>query len=222
MDQPTKIEFYLSPSCPWAWRTALWIRQVAEQVPLEIDWKLFSLAIVNRGHDYSPDSHSFGYQAEILLTAARHFGGNDAVESLYMALGDALHGRREERNDTLLTDALTAANLPVPLLAESRSDKSYEDALVASHEKAVNELGAFGVPTIRFPDSDIAFFGPVVDPVPTGAEAVELWDHFKWSLTKPYLYETKRNRDHKAGPLGLYDVNESVAPVRAPGQAITA
>ena len=214
MAQSTKVEFYLSPSCPWAWRTALWMRQVAEQVPLEIDWKLFSLAIVNRGHDYAADSHSFGYQAEILLTTARHFGGNDAVESLYMALGDALHGRKEERTDDLLTSALSAAGLPVSLLAESRSDKTYEEALIAEHEAAVNDLGAFGAPTIRFPDSDIAFFGPVIDPVPTGAEAVELWEHFKWSLTKPYLYEVKRNRNHRAGPLGLSDVNETVAPVQ--------
>ncbi|MFN0071741.1 MAG: hypothetical protein ACKVVP_09675 [Chloroflexota bacterium] len=222
MDKPTKIEFYLSPSCPWAWRTALWIRQVAEQVPLEIEWKLFSLAIVNRGHDYAPDSHSFGYQGEILLSAARHFGGNDAVESLYMALGDAMHGRREERNDDLLTGALAAANLPVSLLAESRSNSAYEQALISGHEHAVNVLGAFGVPTIRFPDSEIAFFGPVIDPVPTGAEAVELWEHFKWSLTKPYLYEVKRERKHKAGPLGLSDVNETVMPVKVPGQSVTA
>jgi 2-hydroxychromene-2-carboxylate isomerase len=148
MDQPTKIEFYLSPSCPWAWRTALWIRQVAEQVPLEIEWKLFSLAIVNRGHDYSPDNHSFGYKGEILLSAARHFGGNEAVESLYMAIGDAIHGRREERTDDVFTNALTAAKLPVSLWAESRSDASYEQALIAEHEKAASELGAFGVPTI--------------------------------------------------------------------------
>jgi 2-hydroxychromene-2-carboxylate isomerase len=222
MAQSTKVEFYLSPSCPWAWRTALWIRQVSEQVPLEIDWKLFSLAIVNRGHDYAADSHSYGYQAEILLIAARQFGGNDSVESLYMALGDALHGRKEERTDALLTGALTTAGLPVSLLAESRSDKSYEEKLISEHETAANVLGAFGVPTIRFPDSDIAFFGPVIDPVPTGAEAVELWDHFKWSLTKPYLYEVKRERKHRAGPLGLSDVNETVAPVRASGQTVTA
>ncbi len=65
MVQTTEIDIYTSPSCPWAWRSALWIRQVAAQTPLKITWKLFSLHIVNLGHDYSPDGLSFGYQAVI-------------------------------------------------------------------------------------------------------------------------------------------------------------
>src|SRR4051794_23276792 len=101
MVQTTEIDFYTSPSCPWAWRTALWIRQVAGQTPLKINWKLLSLHIVNRGHDYSPDGHSFGYKGEILLVAARQFGGDAAFERLYMAMGDAMHGRGEERTDAL-------------------------------------------------------------------------------------------------------------------------
>jgi 2-hydroxychromene-2-carboxylate isomerase len=213
--QTTKIEFYTSPTCPWAWRTALWIRQVAEQTALEIDWKLFSLAIVNRGHDYSPDSHSFGYKLEILLTAARQHGGNAAVEKLYMALGDAMHGRREERSDDLILGALAAAGLPASLYADSQSNDAFEKTLVAGHEQALAELNVFGVPTIRIPGSELAFFGPVVDPVPTGAEALELWNYVQWSLDKPYLYEVKRNRQHRAGQLGLADVNETLEPVGA-------
>lgn len=216
MAQATKVEFYLSPSCPWAWRTALWIRQVAAQVALEIDWKMLSLHIINRGHDYAADSHTFGYKAEIMLMAARRHGGNDAVESLYMALGDALHGQRDERTDALLTSALNAAGLPESLYAESQSDPSYEQELIAEHEHAVNDLDAFGVPTIRFPDSKISFFGPVVDPVPMGKDAVDLWEHMQWNLRQPYLYELKRERRHKAEPLGLSQVQESMEPARVP------
>jgi 2-hydroxychromene-2-carboxylate isomerase len=213
MVQTTEIEFYTSPTCPWAWRTALWIRQVAEQTPLTITWKLLSLHIINRGHDYSPDGHTFGYKMEMLLTAARRSGGNEAFERLYMALGDAMHGRREERTDDLISGALVAAGLPASLLADSRSDPSFEQAVVAEHEQAVAELDAFGVPTIRIPGTKLAFFGPVVDPVPTGAEALELWNYVQWSLDKPYLYEVKRQRKHRAGPLGLAAVNETLEPV---------
>jgi 2-hydroxychromene-2-carboxylate isomerase len=213
MSSPTEVDFYFSPSCPWAWRTALWMRQVAAQQPVRVNWKLFSLHIVNQGHDYAPDGHAFGYKAETLLLAARRHGGNEAVERLYMALGDALHGRREDRTDSLLTNALLASGLPETLYAQSKADPSHEQELIAEHQQAVGELGAFGVPTLRFPGSTIAFFGPVVDPVPLGASALELWEHVQWSLRQPYLWELKRERTHKPEPLGLSQVGETVAPV---------
>jgi 2-hydroxychromene-2-carboxylate isomerase len=215
MVQTKEIDFYTSPTCPWAWRTALWIRQVAEQTPLKINWKLLSLHIINQGHDYSADSHSFGYKMEIVLTAARQSAGNEAFERLYMALGDAMHGRREERTDELITRALVAAGLPESLFADSRADESFEKALIAEHEQAATELDAFGVPTIGVPGTKLALFGPVVDPVPTGAEALDLWNYVQWSLDKPYLYEVKRTRKHRAGQLGLADVNETLEAVGA-------
>jgi 2-hydroxychromene-2-carboxylate isomerase len=211
------LEFYFSPVCPWAWRTALWAREVAAQRPVNIHWKLFSLAVVNQGKESgaAAEGHAFGYKAERLLVAARRRGGNAGVERLYMAIGDALHGRREERSDALLTGALAAAGLPAELLAESQSDASVEEELLAEHKQAAEELGAFGVPTLRFPDSGIAFFGPVVDPVPTGAAAVELWDHVAWSLEQPYLFELKRERKGRPAPLGLAQVSQRVEPVPA-------
>jgi len=135
------------------------------------------------------------------------------VEKLYMALGDALHGRREERTDTLLTHALIAAGLPETLAADSQANSVYEQELIAEHQQAVEELGAFGVPTLGFPGSKVAFFGPVVDPVPLGASAVELWEHVQWSLNQPYLWELKRERTQKLQPLGLNDVGEVIEPV---------
>jgi len=215
MAQVTEIDFYTSPTCPWAWRTALWIRQVAEQTPLKINWKILSLAIINRGHDYSADSHAFGFKAEMLLVAARKLGGNAAFERLYMAIGDALHSRREERTDELLTSALKAAGLPESLYADSQSDPSFDKTVNEEHEYAITELDAFGVPTICIPGSKIALFGPVVDPVPTGPEAVDLWNNFQWGLDKTYVYEVKRTRKHRAGPIGLADVNETLEPVGA-------
>jgi predicted DsbA family dithiol-disulfide isomerase len=35
-----QIDFYTSPTCPWAWRTAPWIRDVAAQTPLAMSWKV--------------------------------------------------------------------------------------------------------------------------------------------------------------------------------------
>ena len=50
MMQPcaTAIEFFFDPMCPWAYQTSVWIRDVRQQVGLDIDWRFFSLEEVNR------------------------------------------------------------------------------------------------------------------------------------------------------------------------------
>ena len=50
----------------------------------------------------------------------------------------------------------------------------------------------------RLKGSDIGIFGPVVDPVPSGAEALALWDSVYVALHAPYLYEIKRNRPRRS------------------------
>ena len=42
--QKQPVDFYFDPSCPWAWRTALWIQEVEKVRPIEVTWKFFSLA----------------------------------------------------------------------------------------------------------------------------------------------------------------------------------
>lgn len=209
-----EIEFYFAPGCPWAWRTALWARNVAMQRSLKIHWKYFSLTTVNSSNpNYPANAKGFGLKSEKLMVAAGRHGGNDAVERIYMALGDLIHGQGKERTDALFTEALQMAGLPVELASQADSDASIEQELLRDHEKAVTELGAFGVPTIRIPGRDLGFFGPVVDPVPTGAEAVDLWDHFSWMLDKGYMFEIKRDRKYRPTASSLAMVNETIEPV---------
>ncbi len=122
-----------------------------------------------------------------------------------MALGDAYHGRKEAKSDELLLACLRQAGLPDGLLALSRDDPSYEEELKAEHQDAVDRLGAFGVPTLKIEGQEIGFFGPVVDPVPLGGQAVELWDHIQWELRQPYLWELKRDRHYRPLPQPLIE-----------------
>src|SRR4249919_2871848 len=45
---PAEIEFYFDPMCPWAYQTSVWIREVREQIGLDITWRFFSLEEINR------------------------------------------------------------------------------------------------------------------------------------------------------------------------------
>jgi hypothetical protein len=58
----------------------------------------------------------------------------------------------------------------------------------------MEKLNVFGVPTLAFQDSNIAFFGPVINGVPEGQDALALWDFVRPALRIPFLFEFKRTR----------------------------
>jgi Mycothiol-dependent nitroreductase Rv2466c len=69
--QKQAVDFYFDPSCPWAWRTALWIHEVEQVRPIQVTWKFLSLAKVNEDHDYARDSHADSHATFPLLARAR-------------------------------------------------------------------------------------------------------------------------------------------------------
>jgi hypothetical protein len=185
------------------------MREVAKKRPVEVAWKLFSLAEINK--DSEPDeAHKIGYakgqRMERTLLAARRHGGNEALERLYMAIGDAHHGRREDLNDDAVVAAcLKAAGLPDSLCKDALGDDSTATDLLAEHQVSVDRLHAFGVPTLALEGSDLGVFGPVVEPIPTGQEGLELWDHTLWLLRTPSVFEFKRPARVKLGPQPVLD-----------------
>ena len=44
----TAVDFYFDSMCPWAYQTSLWIKDVAAQTGLTINWKFFTLEEINR------------------------------------------------------------------------------------------------------------------------------------------------------------------------------
>ncbi|HLQ34654.1 MAG TPA: DsbA family protein [Chloroflexota bacterium] len=151
-------------------------------------------------------AHAKGRRMERMLLAARRKGGNEALERLYLAIGEAHHGRREDLNDeSVVAACLKDAGLPGSLYQEALADESTEVDLMAEHEDSVERLHAFGVPTLALEGSDIGVFGPVIEPVPTGNEALELWDHTLWLLQSPAVWEFKRQARVKLGPQHVID-----------------
>ena len=196
-----KLDFYFDVLCPYAWRTSLWIREVAQQRPLDITWKQFSLALVNNAEPGTP-RYDRGMLFGRLFIAAERLGGNSAVDRLYLAIGDALHGGQglDPTQDDVLQPILESVGLPAELREIVLDDDTTEQELRASHEQGLAR-GAFGVPSLVFDGEEDAYFGPVVDPLPNGEQAVELFDFTRWAARQPYLWEIKRDRKgRKLGP----------------------
>jgi predicted DsbA family dithiol-disulfide isomerase len=193
---PARLNVHVDPLCPLAWRTALWLREARKVRPIEITWKIFSLEIVNRKEGTEPDYvNGAGWAALRSLALARRRNGNEGFEKLYVALGNAAHGRKESIRDHRVVAACTQeAGFGENFVNEALADESTIQDVINDHQEAVKRYYAFGVPTIAFQGSEIGFYGPIIHTVPHGEEAGEFWDHVSWELRNPNLFELKRDR----------------------------
>ena len=161
---------------------------------MSIDWRPFSLAVVNNGDEArrAPDSSSA--PALRLLTEIRRRAGNKAAGDFYSALASARHehGVRIDEPDALRS-ALRDAGADPSLLTEVLADPATWVAVLAEHDAAVADLHAFGVPTIVLSDGAV-MFGPIIVELPDDAESLELWKHFSWLTRNGNFAELKRGR----------------------------
>jgi predicted DsbA family dithiol-disulfide isomerase len=191
-----RINFHFDPICPLSWRTALWMRQVRMVRPVDIQWRLFSLEVLNRKAGVEPDYvNGLSWTALRTLAQAYKQDGNDARERLYLALGNAAHGRNEDIGQyEVVVTAANEAKLAPGIVDAALADEGTIQMVLSDHEEAVRRYHAFCVPTIAFEGSDVGFYGPIIHNVPQGERAGELWDHISWMLHQPNLFELKRDR----------------------------
>jgi len=192
----TSISFHFDPTCPLAWRTFLWMREVRKVRPVTITWRFFSLEVVNRKPGTEPDYQNGGSWASLrTLALARRQGGNEAVEDLYLALGTAQHWHKQSiKQHEVIQDATQKANLDPAIVNAALADETTVEDVLADHQEAVRRYRAFGVPTIALDGLDVGFYGPIIHSVPHGEEAGEMWDYLSWALRQPNLFELKRDR----------------------------
>src|SRR2546428_302065 len=93
--QKQAVDFYFDPICPWAWRTSLWIREVAKVRPIDVEWKFLSLDLANRAAGNPPkEGHLRSWKPLRAMALARRQGGDAAGDRLYLAVGRARPERR--------------------------------------------------------------------------------------------------------------------------------
>jgi 2-hydroxychromene-2-carboxylate isomerase len=193
------IQFHFDPLCPWAWQGSKWIREVAATRDVKIEWRLFSLKLINEGkHDPLADSHERGTPALRALALVQREHGNDAVGAVYERLGRRVHDSGEELGPDVVGKALVDAGLESQLLSRALEDELTIKEVRDEHASAVEGVGCFGVPTIVL-DSGRGLFGPVISKAPIGEAAGEMWDHFCYFADQEDFFELKRERDRRPG-----------------------
>ncbi|GLF93682.1 mycothiol-dependent nitroreductase Rv2466c family protein [Streptomyces yaizuensis] len=202
----TPVDFWFDPLCPWAWMTSRWVLEVEKVRDIEVRWHVMSLAVLNEDKlDELPEEYreklkdAWGPVRVVVAAAQEH--GEEVLGSLYTALGTRIHNRDEGPTREAIAGALQEVGLPAGLIEYADRD-TYDTELRASHAEGIDKVGQeVGTPVIAVPGADgeqIAFFGPVVTPAPTGEAAAKLWDGTLLVAATPGFYEIKRTRT--AGP----------------------
>ena len=188
-------DFWFDPACPFAWITSRWMLEVERVRDIEVTWHIMSLAYLNQDKDISDDYRRFlstAWQPVRVLMAAEQKYGKEVLLPLYTAMGNRIHLEKQEKDRAMIEGALEEAGLDVAL-ADAMDDPSYDEAIAASHERGMNQVGnEVGTPTIAF--NGRAFFGPVISKAPRGEDAGRLWDACVTLSDYPHFYELKRSR----------------------------
>ena len=194
------VKFWFDPSCPWAWMTSRWVDEVASQRDLDVTWNVMSLAVLNEDNDVSEEYAAFFPRAlryTRLVQAAQELHGQATVKALYDALGTRIHPGGSTNPDEVIPAALAEVGLPASFAAWADSDH-YDPEMRASHFDGMNRVGQdVGTPVIAV--NDVAFFGPVISPVPRGDAATKRWDGVVAVAAYPGFFEMKRTRT--VGPI---------------------
>lgn len=207
------VDFFWDPVCPWAWITSRWVRSVADQRDLEVDWRFIALRIVNEDRDYEKDfgpgyeeGHGLGLRLLRVAAAVRSAHGTAPVGDLYTAFGRRIHVEGDApslRTPGGLAAVLGSLDLPTEL-AGAADDTSWDETVRADTTEAIERAGSFlGTPIVTFaPPDGPSFFGPVISRVPPPGESLELWDAVEKVARFPGFAELKRTRRERPQTAG--------------------
>jgi protein-disulfide isomerase-like protein with CxxC motif len=192
---PALADFWFDPICPWAWIASRWMLEVEQVRGVQVRWHVMSLSYLNEGRDL-PEKYravmdeSWGPVRVVVAAAAAH--GEDVILPLYTALGTRFHHEGRPKDRATVEDALAEVGLAASL-ADAMDTDAHDEALRKSHHAGMDQVGfEVGTPVISV--EGVAFFGPVMSPVPRGEAAGLLWDGVRLVAGTDGFFELKRSR----------------------------
>jgi len=189
------VDFYFDPGCPWAWITSRWMHEVMTVRPVKVQWRSYSLGMLNEGHD-NPDfaaKRAMAKKALRMIESLLLEGRNDQIGHFYTEMGNRFHIMGVAASDELMIDAAKAAGVDDKL--DIAEDDYWDASVRASLDEAKSLVGPdTGTPVMAWGNRQHAIFGPVLSPAPTGEAAGRAFDAMVELVQNPAFWELKRNR----------------------------
>jgi hypothetical protein len=196
-----RVDFWFDPVCPYSWTASRWLREVGERRPLVLRHHVMSLYLLNEHRtdvaaDYRRSVEASRGPARVATAAATRFG-EEVLADFYTAFGELVFDvwRRPSARQyhEVLRVALPRAGLPLDL-ADAMGSDEHDAAMRASHEAGVALVGSeAGTPVTCI--EGVAFFGPVLNAIPRGADADDVFEGARLLAGYPQFFELKRTRE---------------------------
>ncbi len=171
---------------------------MSQQRDVRVNWKYFSLEQVNskEGPDWKvwdqpPDYVGKGLRAFRASEAAR-LQGDEVWGRFRMNLLLTRHRDGKDLDDeAVIREVAQQSRVDMARWERDYEDRSLLQALARDHTEAVERYGAFGVPTIVFPNGNAGYLK--LRPVPPPEQAVEVFDEIVDTIRdRSYVLEIKR------------------------------
>lgn len=196
---------WFDPKCPWAWNASRWLLEAESVRDVHVNFHVMSLHILNENRDVDDWYRSWLSDtlgpARLAIAVEQKYG-NPALRDFYTEIGTRIHLRKQAIGPKLYAETLETLGHDASL-ADAPDSLDHDGALLASHNTGLDLVGEdLGTPTIHLPGPDgepVAFFGPVLTPIPRGEEAGTIMDGVLALARARGFYELKRgNRPRPA------------------------
>lgn len=197
----TVVDFWFDPVCPYSWTASRWLHEVGQRRPLMVRHHVLSLYLLNQDRtDIAPDYRrnveaSRGPAKVATAVAARC--GPDALIDFYTAFGkrvfDVWRRPASAEYHEVISAALAEVGLPAEL-EDAMESEEHDDAMRASHDAGVALVGRGDVGTPITSFDGVGFFGPVLNAIPRGEHALQVFEGARMLAGEPQFFELKRTR----------------------------